>query len=47
MVYYRRDLLARLREQTRIPLTDLRCKVTGAAVDYTGGNFIISFTTSG
>jgi len=30
MVYYRRDLLARLREQTRIPLTDLRCKVTGA-----------------
>lgn len=33
MVYYRRDLLARLREQTRIPLTDLRCKVTGAAVE--------------
>lgn len=30
MVYYRRELLARLREQTRIPLTDLRCKVTGA-----------------
>jgi hypothetical protein len=30
MVYYRRDLLARLREQTKIPLTDLRCKVTGA-----------------
>lgn len=29
MVYYRRELLARLRDQTRIPLTDLRCKVTG------------------
>lgn len=31
MVYYRRDLLNRLREQTKIPITDLRCKVTGSA----------------
>lgn len=29
MVYYRRDLLTRLRERTRLPITDLRCKVTG------------------
>ncbi len=30
MVYYRRDLLNRLRDQTKIPITDLRCKVTGS-----------------
>jgi predicted nucleic acid-binding Zn ribbon protein len=29
MVYYRRDLLTRLRERTKLPITDLRCKVTG------------------
>ncbi|MCW8141857.1 MAG: DUF721 domain-containing protein [Planctomycetota bacterium] len=41
MVYYRRDLLTRLREQTSIPITDLRCKVTGAEVpeeDRRGGH---------
>jgi predicted nucleic acid-binding Zn ribbon protein len=32
MVYYRRDLLARLREQCQTPITDLRCKVTGTQV---------------
>lgn len=35
MVYYRRDLLARLRGQCRTPITDLRCKVTGAPVTST------------
>lgn len=30
MVYYRRDLLSRLRDQTKISITDLRCKVTGS-----------------
>lgn len=29
MVYYRRDLLGRLRDQTKVPITDLRFKVTG------------------
>lgn len=29
MVYYKADLIRRLRERTRAPITDLRCKVTG------------------
>lgn len=35
MVYYRRDLLARLREQCRTPITELRCKVTGTPMGST------------
>lgn len=37
MVYYRRDLLARLREQTKISITDLRCKVTGSEAPAASG----------
>lgn len=28
-VYYKRDLIARLREQAKVTITDLRCKVVG------------------